>query len=209
MDNIKNEFEEALINYDKTKASSLFEIFIKENDATQFIDEIVVEVLNTIGDKWNKGILSLSQVYLSSKICEGLIDRYVAYVQPAAKYPGKIGIATLEDHHILGKRIVCSTLRSYGFNLIDYGNGVSTEEMVDIVAKNNLEILLISVLMYPSALKVKKLRDGLIKRGLIIKILVGGAPFNFDHDLWTRVGADAMGKNASEAVEILGKWMEI
>lgn len=208
MDNIIIEFEETLVNYDKTKAYSLFDDFIKQNNTTKFIDDVIIEVLNNIGDKWDKGILSLSQVYLSSKICEEIISKHVSTINTISKNDRKIGIVTLEDYHILGKRIVSSTLSSFGFNLVDYGHGISAEEMIDIVVKDKPEILLISVLMYPSALRVKTLRDELVKKGINIKILVGGAPFNFDQDLWTSVGADAMGKNASEAALILEKWME-
>ncbi len=209
MDSFKTEFEHALVNYDKTKAYSLFDNYILENDSNKFIDEILVEVLSIIGDKWDKGILSLSQVYLSSKICEELIANYVSTLKTSSKNDGRIGIVTLEDHHILGKRIVSSTLFSCGFNLVDYGQGISAEEMVDIIIKDKPEILLISVLMYPSALRVKKLRDELVKKDINIKILVGGAPFNFDKDLWAGVGADAMGRNASDAIVILEKWMEV
>ena len=46
------------------------------------------------------------------------------------------------------------------------------------------------------------------KRGWNGKIAVGGAPFLFDPDLWREVGADAMGKNASDAISIVRKWME-
>jgi len=39
-------------------------------------------------------------------------------------------------------------------------------------------------------------------------LIVGGAPFRFDANLWKEVGADAMGKNASEAINIITHFME-
>jgi methanogenic corrinoid protein MtbC1 len=33
--------------------------------------------------------------------------------------------------------------------------------------------------------------------------VVGGAPFLLDDELWKEVGADAMGRSASEAIEIV------
>jgi methanogenic corrinoid protein MtbC1 len=36
---------------------------------------------------------------------------------------------------------------------------------------------------------------------------VGGAPFLFDDQLWQEVGADAMGKSASDAVAIVERLM--
>ena len=57
--------------------------------------------------------------------------------------------------------------------------------------------------MLPSALKIKELRAKLDVAGLAVKLVVGGAPFRFDPQLWREVGADACGQNALEAIEIV------
>ncbi len=40
-----------------------------------------------------------------------------------------------------------------------------------------------------------------------VKIVVGGAPFRFDDQLWREVGADAMCRTASEAVDVIHEVM--
>ena len=40
-----------------------------------------------------------------------------------------------------------------------------------------------------------------------MRVIVGGAPFLFDDKLWREVGADAMGRNAAEAVTLVSDWM--
>jgi len=57
--------------------------------------------------------------------------------------------------------------------------------------------------MYPSALEVKEVRAKLDQAGAAVKILVGGAPFNMDRQLWRAVGADGMGLDAAEAVSLV------
>jgi methanogenic corrinoid protein MtbC1 len=57
--------------------------------------------------------------------------------------------------------------------------------------------------MLPSALKIKKVKEKLTNMNLDVKIVVGGAPFRFDDQLWQEVGADAMCKDASEAVDVI------
>jgi len=85
-----------------------------------------------------------------------------------------------------------------------YATGLFNDVSADIVEKKDgIKILLISVLMLPSALKVREVREKLDGSGLNIKIVVGGAPFLFDDKLWKEVGADAMGRYASEAVTII------
>ena len=44
--------------------------------------------------------------------------------------------------------------------------------------------------------------------GVVVRVIVGGAPFLFDDKLWREVGADAMGRNAAEAVALVGGWMQ-
>ena len=57
--------------------------------------------------------------------------------------------------------------------------------------------------MLPSALKIKQVRDKLVEMALDVKIVVGGAPFRFDAQLWQEVGADAMCRTASEALPLI------
>jgi methanogenic corrinoid protein MtbC1 len=65
-----------------------------------------------------------------------------------------------------------------------------------------------STLMLNLAFEVKKLRSIFEREGIKTKIIVGGAPFLFDSDLWKEVGADAMAVDAMESVdkihEVLG-----
>jgi methanogenic corrinoid protein MtbC1 len=137
---------------------------------------------------------------MSGRICEELVDQLLPPASPNRKHQPKTAIAVLEDYHLLGKRIVYSTLRASGFELLDYGqqevNGLAAQ-----VQRDQIEILLISTLMLPSALRVKKVREKLA--AYPVKIVVGGAPFRFDQQLWKEVGADATSPTASGIVPLL------
>ncbi|MBF0192844.1 MAG: cobalamin-dependent protein [Magnetococcales bacterium] len=123
--------------------------------------------------------------------------------QPA---PPRQAIAVLNDYHLLGKRIVHAMLRASGIPIHDYGR-MTVDELVARVIADRVEILLISTLMLPSALQVKTLRTALTDHNLKVRIAVGGAPFLFDDTLWQEVGADAMGRNAADAIRITRQWM--
>ena len=75
------------------------------------------------------------------------------------------------------------------------------------VVSDRLRVLLISVLILPSALKVREVCAQLKAAGSDVKVVVGGAPFLFDDMLWREVGADAMGRSASDAVAIVARLM--
>ena len=202
MPTLINELERALLTLNRLKVQSILENAGNGKPVPQMIEELIVPALDHIGFEWEAGNVALSQVYMSGRICEDLVDVLLPPADPARTDQPAMAIAVLDDYHMLGKRIVYSILRACGFELANYGH-MNVDEMVSRVKSDKIKILLISVLMLPSALKVREVRERLDRLGIPVKIMVGGAPFRFDDQLWKDVGADRMGKNASEAVGIL------
>ncbi len=199
-----NRFVEALVDLDRIAARELLSAAFEESGLDAVIRELVVPSLERIGDDWVQGKTSLSAVYMSSRICEELMNPLIPRESGAIRRgQPKIAIAALLDYHLLGKKIVQLVLRSSGYEVLDYGQGARVEDLVRRVAADRIEVLLISTLMLPAALKVKELRRALDGAALHPKIVVGGAPFRFDDQLWKEVGADAMGVSASDAVRVL------
>ncbi len=197
------EFQTALLQIDRIKAAEIFENVYKEKRSFETLEQMTMEALERIGGGWEDGQLSLSQVYMSGVICEELIEKYMPKFSSSYKKKPKIGIAVLQDHHALGKRIVYSVLRAGGYDLVDFGQGLSAEEIVEKTTEKKIDILLISTLMLPSALQVKKVVEILREKNLSVKIIVGGAPFRLDNSLWQKVNADADGKNGTEVSKII------
>jgi trimethylamine corrinoid protein len=205
MQNSVQSFRKALESLDRIQAEALFQQALSAGSAIEVVEQLVVPALEQIGQRWSEGHIALSQIYMSGKFCEELVDRVLPPSAPERKNQPRQAIVVLNDYHMLGKRIVYSVMRASGFELFDYGR-LDVQELVERVIKDQLRILLISVLMLPSALKIRELRDALNVRGIPLKILVGGAPFQFDPQLWVEVGADAMGLSATDAVAIVQRW---
>ena len=158
--------------------------------------------LEIIGNKWSEDKLSLSQMYMAGRLCEEVIETYIPETSNSRIDNPKMAIVVLEDGHLLGKRIVCSMLRASGYKILDYGCQ-HIDEILDNVIKDKLDILFVSVLMYSSALKIKQLVTRLRERCCKAKVMVGGAPFRFDKNLWKEISADAMGYNSSDAIKYI------
>ena len=198
-----DKFKNSLLSVDRIKAENLLHEFAVDSPLVDHIDKLIVPALEEIGRGWESGEISLSQVYMSSRICEDFLEDFLPAVHSDNNKQPDAAIVTLEDSHILGKRIVTSMLRSAGFNLLDYGYGIDAERLVDRVIKEEIKILLISVLMLRSAIQVEEVVGKLKTQGSRVQVAVGGAPFLLDTQLWKEVGADTMGKNASEAISIV------
>ncbi|MFA9390397.1 MAG: B12-binding domain-containing protein [Prolixibacteraceae bacterium] len=201
-----DQLERAFLSLDKDSAEKILKEALTLGSPIEIAGELVALTLNRIGAAWEEGTLALSQVYMSGVMCEELIDKILPPQSPIRKAQPKMAIAVFEDYHLLGKRIILSSLRASGFELIDLGGGLSADQLVEIIHKDGIKILLLSVLMLPSALHVKQLKEML--KDTDVKIVVGGAPFRFDEELWKEVGADAFGKDPAEAIQIVTQLME-
>lgn len=201
-------FEKALLQYEVEKAYDVLEAFTADYPAIEFIDKVLLEALIKIGDKWESGEVALSQVYMSSKLCERISDALLPRASYGAKPSPPMAIAVINDHHVLGKKIVKSIILASGYQLTDLGYGLSVEEVAEAVKAQGIQILILSVLMYPSALEIKKLVQLLKEAQLNVKVLVGGAPFLMDPELWREVGADAMGRHAADDVPLIEAWIK-
>lgn len=207
MNQVTSEFYDSLASLDRPRIEVLFQLAVSRKGSMRAVEDLMVPALIQLGEEWNAGRIALSQIYMSSRICEDIVDRILPATSAERKGDPPLAIVVLNDYHTLGKRIVQSVLRASGFDVLDYGR-MDVDELVERVVADEVKILLISVLMLPSALKVKAVRSALDARGCRVRIAVGGAPFLFDSALWREVGADAMGRNAADAVTIVQRWRE-
>jgi len=190
-----NDFQTALLEINRIKAREVLENVFDKHNKFEVVEEVIVKALENIGKGWEDGEFSLSQVYMAGSICEKIVDRFLPMDSKNNTLDFNIAICVLQDYHALGKKIVSSTHRASGYNILDFGYGLSVDEVIEKVIKNKTKILLISTLMLPSAMKVREVVEEIRDRNLNTKIIVGGAPFRLDKNLWKSVSADADGIN--------------
>lgn len=193
------EFERAILLMDKKAAEQIILDASAKSPPAEIASELVAEALNRIGNAWSDGKVALSQVYMGGVICEEIIDTILPPAHEKRVSHPPMAIAVFEDYHVLGKKIVYSTLRSAGFELQDWGNGVTVDSLINLIRERGTKIVLLSVLMLPAALHIARLVEAL--KGTGVKVIVGGAPFRFDSSLVGKIGADGTGYNANDAIE--------
>jgi methanogenic corrinoid protein MtbC1 len=200
-DDLSGRLYQALVASDRVAVGAVLEDALAALPPLACAERVLGPALNRIGDAWSTGEVSLAQLYLCGRICEQQLDHLLP--EPVRTRPDapRLGIATLTDHHVLGKRIVASFLRIAGYPLCDYGAGIGPRQLAARVREDDLDALLVSTLMLPSALKIEHLTALLLDHP--VKIFVGGAPFSFDRDLWRLVGADGMGTDAADALALV------
>lgn len=192
-------FTQALLAADRIQAAAIFQTAREQYTSAQLMDQLIAPALEQIGDGWDQGEVALSQVYMSGRICEELINTIPHNSSSELINPLRVAVAVLDDYHFLGKRMVYSVLRAGGYPVHDYDR-VTVDELVQRAGQDNLDVLCISTLMLPSALRISQVTRQLAGS---VKVVVGGAPFRFDPQLWQEVGAHAMGATASDAPRLI------
>ncbi len=195
-------FEQALLRGDRAAARAVIRDDLGDKDPVSVSEAVIVPALEHIGTSWESGTISLATLYLSGVLAEEVVAEVLPNARPAAGGPG-IAIVVLEDHHVLGKRLVLSALRSAGYAVEDYGHGLSPRDVVARCRAEEPRIVLVSTLMLPAALRVRDLSDGLAELGARPALFVGGAPFRMDPGLWREVGADGAGMNSTDALRLV------
>ena len=198
----------SLLAFDRVGARRVLQQALTTRPPLAVAEEVVTPALEVIGQRWEAGQLSLSQVFMSGRICEELVDQFLPPADPTRKSQPTIAIAVLDDHHTMGKRIVRAVLRASGYEVLDLGHALKATELAQKAVEANVRLLLVSVLMLRAALQVPALLTALETAGAQIPVVVGGAPFLLDPQLHREVGAAAMGRNGADAVAIVRRFEE-
>jgi methanogenic corrinoid protein MtbC1 len=200
-------FERALLAMDRVGARETLMVAAQSVGVLDASEQVITPALEHIGDDWERGGVSLAQLYMAGRIAEQIVGEVLPQSVPGDGEAPQIAIAVLEDQHALGKRLVLSALRSSGHAVADYGLGVSVQRLVERCYDDQPRILLISTLMLPAALHVHDVVDQLALSGSRPVVLVGGAPFRLDPELWREVGADGVGRNSTEAIQLVDRFL--
>lgn len=152
---------------------------------------------------------NLAQHFMTAQIAAAVTERMVArFAQPPAVL-GHVIIGTSRgDLHSLGKRIVTGCLKSLMIGVTDLGVNIAPERFVEAAVEEQAQVIAISSMMVHTAKGAEgclAVRELLRRHNLeeTIKIVVGGAPYRFDPNLYKAVGADDWASDGISAGKII------
>lgn len=202
-------FQSALIGMDRVLARRLLTDCLAREGRMAAIEGVVVPAMEGLGLEWEQGHLALAQVYMAGRICEEAVEGILANSLEVPVEAPRIGLAVFEDQHQLGKRIVGSLLKSAGYRVKDCGTGVDAETLARTVWEDPVPVLMVSVLMFHTALHLKQLRTALQALPNPPVLIAGGAPFRFDPTLGSEVGVDTVGTSAADAIRLAHHYLGV
>ena len=96
-----------------------------------------------------------------------------------------------------------------GFDVVDLGVDLSVESLMDKLQEIKPQILGLSALVTTTMPEMENVLTTLVEKGMRddLKVMVGGAPV--DREFAARIGADAYGGDAAEAVQIARDFVSV
>jgi methanogenic corrinoid protein MtbC1 len=203
---VQHELFETIRRADRTAANTLLSDWAAKHGYERLLADVVEPTLQTIGEEWcgSEGF-SLAQAYVAATVAEDALIQ-IANARRSAAPPqpskGPVVLGNIEDDfHALGRRMVCTFLRSDGWIIHDLGNDVPPTAFVDKALEVGARVIGVSAMMLTTALSIRRLREDIDHRVLTgkIQLAVGGAVFIVRPGLVEEVGGDGTARSAVDA----------
>ncbi|MBD3183282.1 cobalamin-binding protein [Candidatus Poribacteria bacterium] len=173
-------------------------------DAITILNEGLVKGMDVIGEKFKNYEVYLPGLIVAARAMKaGLSVLKPVLANTKDRKSVKIAIGTVQgDTHDIGKNIVAAMLEGAGFEVVDLGYDVSSQDFISAI-KDGVQVVGMSALVTTNMLSMKETIEAIIEAGLRdkAKIIIGGAPVTQEYA--DKIGADAYAEDAAIAVDVV------
>lgn len=209
---IIKKLRQAVEEMESTKAErAAKEAVAAGTDPVVAITDGLARGMKTVSDLFDEGEAFIPQLLVAADAFETGADILTESMTPEGRqqlHQGKVLICTVQgDIHDIGKNIVKTMLIANGFEVIDLGRDVPTEEVVREAKQQEVDIIIGAALMRTTMAAQRDIVQAMEEEGLRCrcKCLFGGSPVSAE---WVAsIGGDAYAESAAQAVEQAKKLM--
>lgn len=195
---------DCVIDGNATGAEAALAVLLEaEADANEIIAKALIPAMDAVGQYFSIGEYFVPEMLTAAramKRCMGVLDPLL--VGTVRNVVGTVVLGTVKgDVHDIGKNIVATMLRGVGFEVLDLGVDVATDDFVEAVREHQPDILALSALLTTTMPRMKDVISALEQAGLRedVIVLVGGAPITSEYA--QSIGADGYAAHAGKASE--------
>ena len=175
------------------------------------ISKALIAAMDVVGDRFAKSEIFVPEMLVAAMTMKKGLDIIKPLLTDQEQQSkGKVVLCTVKgDLHDIGKNLVAMMLEGAGFEVIDLGVDVTVENVIAKVAEIQPQVLGLSALLTTTMPEMENVIKYLQTKGLRenVKVMLGGAPLSADFA--EKIGADAYGKDAAEAVTIARSFINI
>ncbi len=196
--------KQAVIEGDEEAAAAVAEKVIAEGiNPVEIINEGLSPAMTEVGDGFANEEIPLPGVLVAAEAMTKAIEIMEPHIpkEEVAESLGTVVLGTIEgDIHDIGKRIVATMLKVYGFEVHDLGRDVPIDVFVEKAKELKPDILGSSSLMTTTMGGQKILEEKLREAGIRdnFKTMIGGAATTQE---WAdKIGCDCYAEDANDTV---------
>ena len=200
-----------LLNGELEKLSEELNFRLKKGEKPSYLlEKGLITYMEKIGEYFESGLVYLPQLLVAADTMKSVFEVIKPYLEEEfasgehnlADSNKRVLLFTVQnDVHDIGKNIVLTVLKSFGFSVFDGGIDKSPEEIIEEINSTNAKIVGLSALMTTSLPYMKETVKKIKENMPDVKVIVGGAVVT--RKFAEEIGADGYGKNAFEAVNIV------
>jgi trimethylamine corrinoid protein len=195
---------QCIVDADEEAVEKLAQDYLDQGfDPLDMIEKGLSEGIQKLGDLFDRGEVFLPHLIIASEAMTKAVS-VLEHAMPKDQVGKKLAtvvIGTIEgDVHDIGKGIVATMLRVYGFEVIDLGRDVPIATFVEKVKEFGADVVGSSALMTTTMAGQKELEKALQEAGLRdnLTTMVGGAATT-EH--WAdKIGANIWAESAGDTV---------
>lgn len=171
-------------------------------DPQVIINDYMVKAMEEIGARFEAGTAFVPNLLMSARAMKGVLNLLKPRLaSQTVATSGTVVIGTVKgDLHDIGKNLVASMLEGCGFEVVNLGVDVSSEQFVAAAREHHADIVCMSALLTTTMNYMREVTAAIQASDLLPKprIMVGGAPLT---EAFAReIGADGYSSNANGAV---------
>ena len=205
MEKLFTEIKDIVVAGKHTEVEALVEKAIAEGtDLNDLINNALIAAMDVVGQRFAKSEIFVPEMLVSAMTMKKGLEIVKPLLKEAeSQSKGKVVLCTVKgDLHDIGKNLVAMMLEGAGLEVIDLGVDSTVDTVIARVKELQPEVLGMSALLTTTMPEMEKMIDALKTQGIRdkVRVMIGGAPVGADFA--TKIGADAYGEDAAEAVSI-------
>jgi len=191
----------------KSTAERVQELLDGGTGAEAILKESLIPAMDDIGELYSQGEFFVPEMLASAKAMkEGMQVLRPRLAESGVEPVGKVVLGTVKgDLHDIGKNLVGMVVEGAGFEIVDLGTDVATDNFIAAVKEHKPVAIGMSALLTTTMGAMQDVIDALKDEGLRddVKVMIGGAPLS--QEFADEIGADFFGRGPAAGKDYLRK----
>ncbi|HCC69993.1 MAG TPA: cobalamin-binding protein [Bacteroidales bacterium] len=176
---------------------------------SDILDSAMIPAMEVVGNKFSRNEIFVPQMLMSAKAMSAAMEHIKPFFKSGeAKRKGVFIIGTVEgDLHDIGKNLVAMMIEGAGWEVIDLGVDVKTEQFISTINEYPGSLIGLSALITTTMENMKKTVNEVKSKYPETRVLIGGAPVT--DDFRKKIGASFYSPDPQGAVNYLNSGLQV